>query len=474
MVPDHIHNLQNLLGEASVLVDKADTQAYEQGARYDAGTAAFVMRPSSTDQVSKAVAYCVNHNIYFIIQSGNTGLVSASTPDGSGKTAVLSLDKLNQIDAPDIENRTVCVGAGVRLSALNESLADNGFFYPIDLGADPMIGGMVATNTGGTRFVRYGDVRQNLLGLKVVLANETGTVLDFTQPIRKNNTGPDWQQMFVGTAGAFGIVTECVVNIVAKPKQVEAVLLVPSSFEMVNILLKEMEARFGSCFTAFEGMSKNAMAAAFSHVPSLKNPFPSGEIPDYAILAEVSRDWAWTEGEQPLNEMLENVLALVCESEQAPLADAYMGRADNLWAIRHALSEGVKNLGQLIAFDVSFRRGDVMRFTAYMQEELPKQFAGLTICDFGHIGDGGLHFNLVVPTGDPVLTSREFENTLRDWVYDVAVNKFNGSYSAEHGVGPKNQKYYDRYTPEAVKLLARNFKNNTSNFHTSAARFWPK
>ena len=454
--------LTDILGEAGLIVEGQDKVPYENGARYDVGTALFVARPQTTEQVSALLAYCVREAISLVPQSGNTGLVSASTPDESGAQGVLSLDRMNEISTPDLCNRSVHVGAGVRLSALNDKLEEDGLFFPIDLGADPCIGGMVATNTGGTRFVRYGDVRQNLLGLKIVLADAVGTVLDFTNPIRKNNTGPDWKQMFVGTSGVFGVITECVLNVVPVPKQSSAVLLVPSSLDAVNGLLVSMERLFGSCFTAFEGMSKNAVEAAFDHVPSLSNPFPGGEIPDYVILAEVSRDWEPFEGELPLDDMLENALANIWEQEDELLADAFMGRSENMWAIRHALSEGVKNLGQLIAFDVSFRRGDVMAFTAYMAEALPKQFPDVNICDFGHIGDGGLHFNLVVPKENAHLTSKAFEKELRDWVYKVTVEKFGGSYSAEHAVGPKNQRYYDVYTPVAVKKLAADFKAGIS------------
>ncbi len=464
--------LVNILGVTGFVSNPSDMLPYETGARYDAGCAAFVARPENTEQVSELLAYCCRENIALVPQSGNTGLVSASTPDNSGVQGVLSLDKLNKIGELDAVNRSIHVGAGVKLSQLNDRLDESGLFFPIDLGADPCIGGMVATNTGGTRFVRYGDVRQNLLGLKIVLADANGTVLDFTNPIRKNNTGADWKQMFVGTSGAYGIVTECVLNIVPKPKQSSCVLLVPSSFSAVNSLLCAMEEQFGSCFSAFEGMSKNAVEAAFAHVPSLANPFPGGEVPDYLILAEISRDWAPVEGEQQLDEMLENALAKIWERDDVLLADAFLGRSENMWSIRHALSEGVKNLGQLIAFDVSFRRGDVMRFTEYMRDVLPAKFPNVTACDFGHIGDGGLHFNLVVPKNDERLRSKEFEFELRDWVYSVTVNNFGGSYSAEHAVGPKNQRYYDIYTPDSVKKLAEAFKEKTAYIQLGNTVFW--
>jgi len=173
----HIEALKAMLGEKGLLTGAADIAAYETGARYDKGRAAFVARPASTAETSAVVGYCVTNGIALVPQSGNTGLVSGSTPDESGAQGVLSLDRLTAPFELDRVNRTVKAGAGLRLSDLNGRLEDNGLFFPIDLGADPRLGGMIATNTGGSRFLRYGDVRRNTLGLTVVLAVTAGTVL---------------------------------------------------------------------------------------------------------------------------------------------------------------------------------------------------------------------------------------------------------------------------------------------------------
>ncbi|PTM96209.1 FAD-binding oxidoreductase [Mycoplana dimorpha] len=458
----HIEALRVLLGEKGLLTEPADMAAYETGARYDKGRAAFVARPASTGEVSAVVAYCVKNGIALVPQSGNTGLVSGSTPDGSGRQGVLSLDRLTTPFQLNRVNRTLTAGAGLRLSDVNGRLEDAGLFFPIDLGADPRLGGMIATNTGGSRFLRYGDVRRNTLGLKVVLADEAGTVLDLGRGLRKDNTGVDWKQLFIGTSGAFGIVTECVLNLEPLPRQVATALLVPASPDRVPELLVAMEDALGSYLSAFEGMSRNAVAAAFSHVPSLRNPFQGGVVPDFVILTEISRTSPPREGEQPLDAVLEEVLGGIWEREETPLADAFVGPPAEMWALRHALSEGVKHSGRLIAFDLSFRRGDIMRFLDHMKAEMPQHFENVTICDFGHIGDGGVHFNLVVPADDPRLSDGAFEARLREWVFMVAVEEFGGSYSAEHAIGRKNQVFYDRYTPEAVRRLAAGLKAITS------------
>jgi FAD/FMN-containing dehydrogenase len=467
----HIEELARLLGEKGLLVDPSDREGYETGARYDRGAAAFVARPASTAEVSAVVSFCVRNGIALVPQSGNTGLVSGSTPDDTGEQGVLSLDRLTAPFELDRVNRTVKAGAGLRLSDLNGRLESDGLFFPIDLGADPRLGGMIATNTGGSRFLRYGDVRRNTLGLTVVLGDEAGTVLDLSSGLRKNNTGVDWKQLFIGTSGAFGIITECVLNLEPAPKQSATALLVPASGEAVPALLLAMEEALGSYLSAFEGMSGNAIRATLDHVPSLRNPFQGGRVPDYVILAEIARSNPPREGEQPLDAVLEEVLAAIWESEDAPLADAFVGPPHEIWALRHALSEGVKHSGRLIAFDLSFRRGDIMRFLDHMKDEMPSSFPDVTICDFGHIGDGGVHFNLVVGKDDPRLADAAFEASLREYVFSVAVERFGGSFSAEHAIGRKNQAFYDKYTPAELHSLASGLKAITSPGPLGAMRF---
>ncbi|MCA1492931.1 FAD-binding oxidoreductase [Ensifer sp. NBAIM29] len=467
----HIDALKALLGDKGVVTRQKDMEAYETGARYDRGRASAVLRPATTAETSAAVGYCVRNGLALIPQSGNTGLVSGSTPDETGSEVILSLDRLTRQFEIDTDNRSVRLDAGFHLSDLNRRLEDHDLFFPIDLGADPRIGGMIATNTGGSRFLKYGDVRRNTLGLKIVLADEAGTVLDLGCSLRKNNTGVDWKQIFIGTSGAFGIVTECVLNLERLPKQTATAFLVPSGGAQVLPLLRAMEERLGAYLSAFEGMSKNAIAAAFAHVPSLKNPFQGGNIPDYVILAEISRTWAPREGEQSLDAVLESVLAEIWEMEDAPLADAFIGPPHETWALRHALSEGVKHLGKLIAFDLSFRRGDIMVFCDHMKAEMPAQFPGVIICDFGHIGDGGVHFNLVVEKNSPLLAEPGFEQRLREWIFAVAVEQYGGSFSAEHAIGRRNQAWYDFYTPEKLKQMAAGLKPITSPGKLGSVRF---
>lgn len=334
-----------------------------------------------------------------------------------------------------------------------------------------MAGGMAATNTGGARFLRFGDVRRNTLGLKLVLADEDGTVLECGRDLRKDNTGPDWKQLFIGTGGAFGIVAECIFNLERMPKQTATVYLVPRSGEVAVSLLNELEERAGTYLSAFEGMSGQAIRHALAHAPSLRNPFPGGDIPAYVILVELSRSWAPRAGEQPLDAVLEEVLAEIWDLPDEPLLDAFIGAPAEMWALRHALSEGAKSAGYVVGLDLSFRRGEVMRFRERMAGLLAAKFPQVGICDFGHIGDGGVHLNLVVPRSPDGTADMDLAAHLRSFVTEFAVEEHGGSFSAEHGLGRSNQHIHDRYTPERLKQMAAQFKQATSPGAIGAVRF---
>lgn len=460
----------SILSEKGVITNQQDRAPYETGWRGEKGSACAILRPETTEQVSKVVAYCTKHNIHIIPQSGNTGLVAASSPNDDGMQVILNLERMNRISELDPINNSIQAGAGVRLSALNAACEPHDMFFPIDLSADPCIGGMIATNTGGSRFVKYRGVREHLLGIKAVLADQDGTIIDILSPIHKNNTGLDTKQLFVGTGGLFGVITEAVLRLSPTPKQSATALLIPTAREHISTVLNIIEQKCGVYLSAFEGMSGQAIKAAFAHSASLTSPFGQEDIPEYAILLELSRDWNYRESEQTLDEVLENVLADIWERNDAPLSNALIGDPEKLWALRHALSEGVQKSGKLFAFDLSFKRGDVMEFISFMQDRLSQDYPELSICDFGHIGDGAIHFNLILNAQDERAKNKQYETNLRDMVIDNVVNKFNGSFSAEHGLGRINQRFFDTYTPNEIKSLTRMIKEAVAPGAISAIR----
>lgn len=429
------------------ITDPKDMAAYLTGVRGEVGQSPCVLLPETTEQVAACVRYLIDTQTPFVAQSGNTGLVGASVPDNSNAQVVLSLSRLREIFDLDLANRSLRVSAGYRLSEVNDRLAEHGLFFPIDLGSDPMIGGMVATNTGGGRFLRYGDVRRNTLGLTAVV---DGEVQCLGSSVRKDNTGPDWKQLHIGGGGAFGTITEAVLHLEPAVTDQATALVVPSSDTAMLTLLQYLETRVGSLLSAFEFMSQAAIRHTFDHAASLKNPFARGEIPKTALLIELSRPIKapW---DTPLDEVLEAALAEAWELPDAPISDALFGRPEEIWALRHALSEGVKSAGPLIAFDLGFTRDKVITFRTDMAQKLAQHFPMVEVCDFGHLGDGGLHFNLVKTDGpvDP-----EFERRLRDFVVECAVENYGGSFSAEHGIGPKNADYFRRYRQQPKDAIA--------------------
>lgn len=435
------------LGERGVLVSPEDRARFETGWRYGKGTARCIARPSSTVEVAAVLRLCAAHGARVVAQGANSGLVAASTPDASGGMVVLSLERFNLVVDLDVQGRTVLVDGGVLLSQLNQELAPHGFWFPVDLGADPQIGGMVATNTGGTRLLKYGDVRHNLLGVEVVLGD--GRVLSMLNRLRKNNTGLDGKHLFVGTTGVFGIVTRAVLQVAPLPRQRATALVACASGEAVLALLRALETDLGDVLSAFEVMSDAAIGPVFAHQPSLRKPF--AELPPYAVLVELASTLPGSALALP--EVLEQTLGAHLEQAGDGVLDVLVGKGDEFWQIRHHISESLRGSGKMLAFDISVPRSQLPAFTEDVRALLAKDHPFVRLCDYGHWGDGGTHLNLVWSPADAPGDPQQLVATLQTAIYDRAVRGYAGSYSAEHGVGPHNQRFYDRYTDPAVKSL---------------------
>lgn len=443
--------LRNVVDERGLLVEPQDCAAYTSGARYGQGLAKAVLRPNTHEQVVEIVTICARHEQALILQGANTGLVAASTPDASGRHIVLSLERLKQTIEIDAQNRSVTVDAGVTLQELNQALELHGLFFPIDLGANPSIGGMIAANTGGARLIKYGDVRQNLLGLRAVLMEPAGEVLDLQTALRKNNTGPDLKQVFVGTSGAYGIITRAVLQVHRLPKQCATALVVPRDQTAVLSLLQTLERDYGEFLTAFEGISGTALQAVLKHIPAIHNPFAPEPVPDYCVLIELTcTAEPQTIGfhlEDALNNCLESLFGEVIEN-------AIIGRGKDLWHIRHSISEAVRHEGKVIAFDIAMPRSSLLEFRELGLQIMAENYPWIKVMDFGHWADGGVHFNMVWPSDIEMKYHNDTVQEIRTTIYDLVVNKFGGSFSAEHGVGPYNIDYYRRYTSSAARQLA--------------------
>jgi FAD/FMN-containing dehydrogenase len=446
--------LRGLLGADAVVTEPHELVRYEQGWRYGQGKALAAVRPSDTAGVSRTLALASQRRVRVVAQGANTGLVGGSTPDASGEMLVLSLERLSRGLEIDRVDRTVTADGGVRLSQLEAALSEQGLLFPIDLGADPTVGGMVATNAAGTRVIRYGDVRQNLLGLEAVLAD--GSVLDLMAPLRKNNTGFDARQVFVGTSGVFGVVTRAVLRVAPRPAQRAAAFVGAGEGAAALALLAHLEGRLADVLTAFEVISADALFPVFRYQPRLRNPFGS-LLPAYTVLVELSTTLP-TES-LALDDLLEATLGSFLEEPGGEgITDVFPGKPADLWDIRHHVSESHRHEGEVLGFDISVPRSSMAAFVDAARALLAPRWPFLRVCDFGHWGDGGVHLNLIWKREDAPKPTPEMKAELQPLVYDLAVTRFRGSFSAEHGVGPHNQLFYDRYTPERVREVCRALK----------------
>lgn len=428
------------------IATEEDRRPYEVGARNGVGRALAVARPATVDAVSEIVRHCFRSKISIVPQGANTGLVGAASPDNSGEQLILSMDRLRAPITIDPVARIATVGAGVDLASLNVAAAEHDLHFPIDLSANPTIGGLISTNAGGSRVLKYGDVRRNVLGLEVVLADYDGTVLDAMMGLRKSSFGLDVKQLFIGTGGAFGIITAAKLALHPIARNGAVALAVPVGMGAVAELLKFLQNASGNRVSAFEGMSRNAMSAAFAHVPNLRNPF-DGALPAHAILIELS-DVELSQGgaEEQLVDLLHSAM------EAGLIDDARFGSAKQIWRLRHSLSEGLRHSGTVVGFDIGLPLGEADRFRQAFASKVAHRFPDFQLYDFGHWGDGGEHFNFVHPAPD----TAEIES-LREAVYAL-VAEHGGVFSAEHGVGPVNQEVYRKHMPLAWRKLASKVK----------------
>ncbi len=464
MSTSFIHAAQSCIGSVHVLTASHDQEPYLQAARYGRGQALAVVRPETTLQISQLVRLAQEFGIRLIPQGSNTSLTLSATPSDAQYDVVLSTARLKEVFQCDPLERTLRVSSGYKLSEINQKLEPHDLFFPIDLSADPSVGGMLACNTGGTRLVRYGDVRHNTLGLSAVLAEPAGEIIEWSNALSKNNVGIDGKHLFIGTSGAFGIITEAVLSLHPLPKQKAVALIAPSSIEAVMLLFQKISTRFHDVLSAFEGMSRNAVILALEHVPNLRTPFP--ELPDYLLLIELSS--TFSPAELSLSEALENFLA---EYFETLINDAIVGADESLWQLRHSLSEGLRARGQVIGFDIALKRSDFQHFRLDAEKLLKERLPEIIIADFGHIGDGGMHFNIVWPKELGTL-SDTYKMALRDTFYDLVVYSYKGSFSAEHGIGPYLQHHYDRYTPAPIKHFATQLESVFNPKHClSVTRF---
>jgi len=448
--------LRQSVGQAHVLTHEdpaTDLSAWENDWRQRArGRALAVVRPGSTAEVAAVVKACAAAGTSIVPQGGNTGLVVGSVPDGSGTQVVLSLTRLNALRELDAANLTLTVEAGCVLQQLQQRAEEAGLLLPLSLAAEGSctIGGNLATNAGGTQVLRYGNARELCLGLEVVTAQ--GDIWHGLSGLRKDNTGYDLRDLFIGSEGTLGIITAATLKLYPRPaSQLTAWAAVPS-MQAALALLGLAQQQLGAGLTGFEVMGQFALSLVDRHFAQLRVPLWR-EAP-FCVLLENSDSESETHARSQFERLLE--LAL----EQGVVSDAVvaesLAQARQLWHIRESIPLAQAEEGLNIKHDISLPISRIPAFCRETDALLQREIPGVRLVNFGHLGDGNLHYNVQAPAGgDAAAFLRDHETTVNHLVFDQ-VARFHGSISAEHGVGSLKADTLPHYKdPVALALMHR-------------------
>ncbi|MBF9194512.1 FAD-binding oxidoreductase [Microvirga terrestris] len=443
MSMDLLQRLTGLVGPAGIVTDPSDLEPYAVDWRkLFPGKPACVVRPSSTEQVAGIVQICREAGVAIVPQGGNTGLAGGAVPDASGTQVVLSLNRMAAIRHVDPVGLTIEAEAGCILKVAQDAASAAGRLLPISLAAEgsATIGGVVAANAGGVNVLRYGMTRSLVLGLEVVLPD--GTIANGLRRLRKDNAGYDWKQLFIGSEGTLGIVTAAVLRLLPRPKHAVTALLSVADPAAALRLLALAQDELGDQISAFELISATSMQLVAKHA-GLKAPIAEGE---WFVLIEAASSLAG------LREAAETMLGAAFEQEIAldgVIAESG-AQAAQLWALREHVTESEAREGKSVKHDVSVPLTEVPRFLSEAGEALAAGAPGTRVNAFGHLGDGNIHYNILVgPDHDAGVVNRI--------VHDV-VAAFGGSISAEHGIGQYRVGELARYRAATEMELARTIK----------------
>ena len=445
-----LEQLRSICGQAHVLTE-GDLSAWEVDWRKRSyGKALAVVRPGNTEEVAQVVKACLAARVSLVPQGGNTGLVVGSTPDDSGSQLVLSLQRLRAVREIDSANLTITVEAGCVLQHLQEAALQAGFLFPLSLAAEGSctIGGNLATNAGGTQVLRYGNARELCLGLEVVTA--AGEVWHGLSGLRKDNTGYDLRDLYIGSEGTLGVITAATLKLYPLPAARLTAWAAVASMDEAVALLGLAQQHLGASLTGFEVMGQFALSLVVKHFAQLKVPFHDSAA--FGVLLECSDQESETHARALFERLLEAALSKGCVSD-AVVAES-LAQARQLWHVRESISLAQAEEGLNIKHDISVPVSRIPDFVRETDALLQKEIPGVRLVNFGHLGDGNLHYNVQAPAGvDAQAFLREHEDEVNTLVFDT-VQRFGGSISAEHGVGTlKVSKLEQHKSPVALGLM---------------------
>ncbi len=417
------------------------------------GQAMAVVQPDTAQEVAKVVAWASANRVAVTPQGGNTGLAGGSPPLPTGRNIVLSTARLNRVRRIDPLNNTVTVEAGVILQILQQTAEAAGRLFPLSLAAEGSctIGGNLSTNAGGTAVLRYGNARDLCLGLEVVTPQ--GELWDGLRSLRKDNTGYDLRDLYIGAEGTLGIITAAVMKLYPLPAAKVAAFVAVSSPEQAVALVQLAQARVGSTLTAFELISAPALGVVLKHFPASRSPF--ADTHPWNLLLEVSTPVDEAHGRGELEAMLETAFETGLALDAVVASSLAQSAA--LWALREKISEAQSLEGASIKHDISVPISNIAAFIPKGEAAIAGIAPGARLMAFGHLGDGNLHYNVSYPSGGDGAAFMALQGAINRAVHDL-VAAADGSISAEHGLGLLRRDEAARYRPAVETALMRTIK----------------
>lgn len=449
-IQNAIAAIKNSLGASGWLEDEADTLKYRTDWRAGTvGEALGVARPESTDQVAKVVQLTREAGIAIVPQGGNTGLVLGSIPTEQRPTVVVTLERMNRVRSIDADNYAMVVEAGCVVQNLQEAAADEGRLFPLSLASEGSctIGGALSTNAGGNQTIRFGNTREQVLGLEVVLSD--GTVFDGLNTLRKNNTGYDLKHLFVGAEGTLGIITAAAIRLMPLPRVREtAFLAVPSAHAALKLLNLARELS-GDNVLAFELLPRYAMDLAFTHIEGTNDPL--SDVSPWYVLMEM----ATSSSVDDLRAKLEQIVSDAMEAEL--VTDGVVAESEAqrkaLWRPREEQAEAGRRAGKFVGGDVSVPVARVAEFLDTSAAALRGILPEVELNGFGHMGDGNIHYSIRKPATTDDGVWDQCAGPLLDCLNEQ-VASYGGSFSAEHGIGSAKRELLTRYSaPSRIDLM---------------------
>ncbi len=449
--PD-LAGLRELLGPQGFRDEAADIEKYlVDERRLYRGRAAAVLRPTSTHELSSAVAWCHANRVGMVPQGGNTGYCGGATPDDSGREVVISLERMQRVRRLDPGAFAMTIEAGATLAAAQRAAADAGLLFPLSMGSEgtAQIGGALSTNAGGLAVLRYGTARDLVLGLEVVLPD--GRVWDGLRALRKDNTGYDLKQCFIGAEGTLGIISAAVLKLYPAQNQRETAWLAIDDLDAACEVLAQLRRRLGDALTSFEYVSGASLSLVLSQVPD--TVAPPVEAPAH-LLVEIAAAGAGTR----LREDFERAL---CECVDAGrVKDAVIAQSEAqrraFWRLRETIPAAEKQLGGSIKHDVSVQIDRLPALEREARAAVLARAADARLSVYGHVGDGNLHFNVLAPAGADDAAFKQAHAAAVSALVHEAAARLGGSFSAEHGVGKlKRELLRDVEGAVAMDLMRR-------------------